>query len=65
MQDLGRAGGSRTAAATRSVRLIEAFKATYALTDGTVIADAGMLSHDNRVAIEGPGLSYILGGRAP
>lgn len=43
--------------------VIEAFKATYNLTDVTVVADAGMLSHDNRDAIEAAGLSYILGAR--
>ncbi|KAE8762127.1 IS1634 family transposase [Georgenia thermotolerans] len=45
--------------------VIEAFKATYALTDVTVVADAGMLSHDNRDAIEAAGLSYILGAKLP
>jgi hypothetical protein len=45
--------------------VIEAFKATYALGDVTVVADAGMLSHENRDAIETAGLSYILGAKMP
>lgn len=45
--------------------VIEAFKATYVLKDVTVVADAGMLSHENRDAIEAAGLSYILGAKMP
>ena len=43
--------------------VIEAFKTTYALTDVTVVADAGMLRHDNREGIQAAGLSYILGAK--
>lgn len=45
--------------------VIEAFKTAHELTDVTVVADAGMLSHENRKAIEDAGLSYILGARIP
>jgi hypothetical protein len=35
------------------------------LTDVTVIADAGMISETNQIAIQAAGLSYILGTRIP
>ena len=43
--------------------VLEAFKAAHDLSDVTVVADAGMLSHDNRKAIDAAGLSYIIGQR--
>ena len=45
--------------------VLEAFKAAHELSDVTVVADAGMLSHDNRKAIDAAGLSYIIGQRIP
>ncbi len=45
--------------------VIEAFKEAHDLADVTVVADAGMLSHENRSAIEAAGLSYIIGQRLP
>jgi hypothetical protein len=35
------------------------------LTDVTVVADAGMISETNQIAIQAAGLSYILGTRIP
>jgi transposase len=45
--------------------VINAFKAAHRLTDVTVVADAGMISEANQVAIQAAGLSYILGTRIP
>lgn len=39
----------------------EAFRAAHQLTDGTVVADAGMVWTGNQQAIEGAGLSFIFG----
>ena len=41
--------------------VINAFKAAHQLTDVTVVADAGMTSEANQVALHAAGLSYILG----
>lgn len=41
-----------------------AFKADYQLRD-TLVADAGMISEANQVALQAAGLSYILGGPDP
>ena len=45
--------------------VINAFKAAHNLTDVTVVADAGMISEANQVALQAAGLSYILGARIP
>ena len=45
--------------------VINAFKAAHQLTDVTVVADAGMISEANQVAIQAAGLSFILGTRIP
>ena len=45
--------------------VINAFKAAHQLTDVTVVADAGMISEANQIALQTAGLSYILGTRIP
>jgi hypothetical protein len=45
--------------------VINAFKAAHQLTAGTFVADAGMISESNQVAIQVAGLSFILGTRIP
>jgi transposase len=40
---------------------ITAFKNAHQLSEVTVVADAGMVSEANRKALEGAGLSFILG----
>jgi hypothetical protein len=45
--------------------VIEAFMAAHQLPDVTVVADAGMISDANMKAIEGAGLSFILGMKVP
>ena len=45
--------------------VITAFKAAHQLTDVTVVADAGMISEANQVALQAAGLSFILGTRIP
>jgi hypothetical protein len=45
--------------------VINAFKAAHQLADVTVVADAGMISESNEVAIQVAGLSFILGTRIP
>lgn len=45
--------------------VINAFKAAHQLTDVTVVADAGIISEPNRVAIQVDGLSFIVGIRIP
>ena len=45
--------------------VINAFKTTHQLTDVTVVADAGMISESNQIAIQAAGLSFILGTRIP
>jgi transposase len=45
--------------------VINAFKAAHQLTDVTVVADAGMISEANQMAIGAAGLSFILGTRIP
>src|SRR5262249_34021315 len=42
---------------------LQAFMAAHRLTDITVVADAGMLSDNNKREIEAPGLGFILGNR--
>jgi transposase len=48
--------------------VINAVKATHQLTDVTVVAvvaDAGMISEANQIAIQAAGLSFILGTKIP
>jgi transposase len=45
--------------------VINAFKTAHQLTDVTVVADAGMISEANQVALQAAGLSFILGTRIP
>jgi transposase len=45
--------------------VLSSFMAAHQLPDATVVADAGMLSEANQVALEQAGLSFILGGRIP
>ena len=45
--------------------VINAFKAAHQLTDVTVVADAGMISEANQVALQAAGLSFILGRPYP
>ena len=45
--------------------VITAFKTAHQLTDVTVVADAGMISEANQVALQAAGLSFILGTRIP
>lgn len=56
--------GNKAETATM-VPVINAFKAAHRLTDVTVVADAGMISEANQVALHAAGLSYILGARIP
>ena len=45
--------------------VINAFKSAHNLTDVTVVADAGMISEANQVALQAARLSFILGTRIP
>jgi Transposase DDE domain len=45
--------------------VINAFKTAHQLSDVTVVADAGMISETNQVALQAAKLSYILGARIP
>ena len=45
--------------------VINAFKTAHRLTDVTVVADAGMISEANQVALQASGLSFILGTKIP
>jgi transposase len=45
--------------------VINAFKTAHKLTDVTVVADAGMISEANQIALQACGLSFILGTRIP
>jgi transposase len=47
------------------VPVINSFMAAYNLTAVTVVADAGMISDANQVALQAPGMSYILDARIP
>jgi hypothetical protein len=50
---------------TTMLPTIEAFMKAYRLRDVTVVADAGMVSEKNRLAIEAAGLSFIIGAKIP
>src|SRR6185503_9759895 len=56
--------GNKAETATM-VPVINAFKTAHHLSDVTVVADAGMISEANQVALQAAGLSYILGARLP
>jgi hypothetical protein len=56
--------GNKAETATM-VPVINAFKTAHQLSDVTVVADAGMISEANQVALEAAGLSFILGARIP
>ncbi len=56
--------GNKAETATM-VPVINAFKAAHQLTDVTVVADAGMISEANQIALHTAELSYILGARIP
>jgi hypothetical protein len=56
--------GNKAETATM-VPVINAFKDAHQLTDVTVVADAGMISAANQVALQAAGLSFILGARIP
>jgi hypothetical protein len=45
--------------------VINAFKAAHNLTDVIVVADAGMISEANQIALKASGLSFILGTKIP
>jgi len=53
------------AEATTMLSVLNAFKAVHHLSDVTVVADAGMISEANQVALQAAGPSYILGTRIP
>jgi len=61
----GRLFGGNKAETATMLPVINAFKAAHDLTDVTVVADAGMISEANQVALQAAGLSYILGARIP
>jgi hypothetical protein len=50
---------------TTMLPTIEGFMAAHHLRDVTVVADAGMVSEKNRLAIEAAGLSFIIGAKTP
>lgn len=50
---------------TTMLPVIQAFRAAHRLTDVTIVADAGMISLANQLAIEQAGLSFILGSKVP
>jgi hypothetical protein len=56
--------GNRAETATM-LPVINAFKTAHHLSDVTVVADAGMISEANQVALQAAGLSFILGTRIP
>jgi len=45
--------------------VITAFKKAHQLADVTVVADAGMISEANQIALQAAGLTYVLGSRIP
>ena len=45
--------------------VINAFKTAHNLSDVTVVADAGMISEANQIAVQACGLSFILGTKIP
>lgn len=53
------------AEATTMLPVLQAFQRAHGITGVTVVADAGMISRANQVAIEAAGMSFILGARIP
>ena len=45
--------------------VIDQFRVDHPVQDVTVVADAGMLSHENRTRLIDAGLSYIIGQKVP
>ena len=45
--------------------VVNAFKTAHNLTNVTVVADAGMISEANQIALQASGLSFILGTKIP
>ena len=45
--------------------VLRSFQAAHGITGVTVVADAGMLSRGNQIAVGQAGLSFILGARLP
>jgi hypothetical protein len=45
--------------------VITAFKKAHQLADVTVVADAGMISEANQIALHAAGLTYVLGSKIP
>ena len=60
-----RSGRGNTAETATILPVINAFKAAHQLTDVTVVADAGMISEANQVALQAARLSCILGTGIP
>ena len=56
--------GNKAVTATM-LPVINACTTAHQLTDVTVVADAGMISAANQVALQAAGLSFILGARIP
>jgi hypothetical protein len=56
--------GNKAETATM-VPVINAFKTAHNLTEVTVVADAGMISEANQIALQASGLSFILGTKFP
>jgi transposase len=54
--------GNKAETATM-VPTLHAFMAAHQLSDITVVADAGMLSENNKCEIEAAGLGFVLGNR--
>lgn len=52
-----------TAEATTILPVLEAFKTRHGIDDIVVVADAGMLSYDNCVALEEAGYQFIIASR--
>ena len=52
-----------TAETTTMIPVIEAFCAAHGLKDVVIVADAGMISEGNKMAIEKAGWSFILGAK--
>ena len=54
-----------TAETATMLPVINAFKTAHQLTEVTVVADAGMISEANQVALQVAGFSFVLGTRIP
>lgn len=54
-----------TAETKTMLPVIDKFRTDHAVGNVTVVADAGMLSHENRTKLVDAGLSYIIGQKVP